>query len=1157
MKKKPDLWIITHPSIKKLMMKLKIISIITMVSITNIFASSTYSQSAKISIDMQNTSLEQVMDAIESQSEFYFIFNQKQIDVNRVVNIHAENEFISDVLPNLFKGTNVNYSILDRKILLTTDPIGNEVLWTKGTSSQQNKITGTVTDAVTKETIPGVNIRIEGTSQGVITSSDGSYAIVISDVSAVLSFSFIGYITEKVQVSNQTIIDVQLTPDITSLEEVIVVGYGTKIKGELTGSIARVDSRTFEKRPLTNTLTALQGAIPGVTIIRGSGKPGSSNYALQIRGISSYAGNKPLILIDGIAGDLNLINPNDISDVTVLKDAAASIYGARAADGVILIATRKGIKGTPTITYSGNIGIKKPRYLKEMASTPHMAEMYDQAMKNIGQPGVSQEIFDKIRANAEPDVTGGWVKYLENEPGFYQNHNWNDIVYGNGVQQNHNLSISGGGENSTYLFSAGYNHDKGIFRYGKNKSNRYNLRMNYDFRLFDRLNIETRTNFDNQDIYEPGQMAEALRVLGRIWNFLPVRNPSGQFYEYIGYGNPVQELLTGTSESNYAKFSTNLKGDLKILNDLKLVAQVGLVYGYNFANDTHPLYYRYAWEGGETPVTTGRYSTSHANYRNSKSLYGSYTAYLEYNKTLFDKHRLNLMIGAAHEESDYVDQSITGYHFASNEIFTLNLADRTRVEYSNFTGYATDWALSSYFGRLSYSFNKKYFLDFTTRVDGSSKFAPSQRWSAVFPAVSVSWNISEENFMQSLNAIDLLKLRASWGQSGNQELAFGNYDYYPLISITGTYPLGSPNAGLPGAVSNIASENRTWETIETRNAGIDFAIFESRLIGSFDYYVKQNNNMLVNKQLPATLGGSAPTQNIGRLQTKGWEASLGWSDSKGNFRYSISSTISDSKNKMIELQGNDSYYEGLVYAREGYSLYSFFGYEDAIIQNEEQLTAYKESISNEPFQLGVGDMMYKDIDGDGKITPFGDDQLGTKGDMVYLGNYLPRYTFSSNINLSYKNFDVSIFLQGVGKREGIRVGDFGYPFYFIWHQPLEYFYGKTWTPENTDAQYPRIIPGGMGYDGLRDWNWRHSDSRIDELAYIRIKTLTLAYNLPQSLCSKVKMQNVRIYVSGQDLFTIAKGTWDNSFDPEETWERNDEQTYPFSSVLSLGLDLKF
>ena len=1021
--------------------------------------------------------------------------------------------------------------------------------------AQQKIITGKVEDG-NNTPLESVSITVKGKPNiGTITDAKGNFSIQVSP-NEILVFNHIGYQQQEVKIGISASLNVILTDAVVNLNEVVVIGYGTKLKGELTGAVSKVDSKTFETRPLTNTMNALQGALPGVTVTRGSGRPGSENYSLQIRGASSIGGSKVLVLIDGVPGDLNLLNPNDIAELTVLKDAAASIYGARAADGVILVTTKKGKKGVPSVSYSGNYGMKKPQFLKTMTNTLQMAEMYDEGMKNVGQPGVSQAVFDKIKANAEPDIASGWIRYLENFPGFYQSHNWNDAVYGTGVQQMHNLSISGGGDNNTYLFSAGYERNEGIFKFGENHSDRYNLRMNYDFKLFHRLNIETRTSFESQQTVEPTSLGLVFYILPKIGSYVPIYNPKGQYYKYQGgFRNPPQYLEEGgLRNSDISNVSTNIKADLMILTNLKLVAQMGVNLGFNNSNNTNPSFNEYNWDGSLFDRVNVPNS---ASYSNSKNLYKIATAYLDYNKTLFDKHKFNLMAGASHESNDLQGQSITGFNFASNELFTLNLADRTKTEYSRFSGNASDWALQSYFGRLSYSYDRKYLVDFTTRMDGSSKFAPSKRWSALFPSIALAWNLSEENFMQSTNTFNNLKLRASWGKSGNQDLVFGNYDYIPLISITGTYPFGNPNTGLPGAVSNIASARRTWETIETKNAGVDFAFLKSKLVGSFDYYIKSNNNMLVNAQLPATLGGTAPTQNIGKLETKGWDFSIGWNDKTGDFKYSISAMISDTKNKLVELKGNDTYSEGLVYARKGYSLNSYFGYQfDGFIKDSKQLDDYKK-LGNIPAKIGIGDVMYKDIDGDGKITAFGDPSKGTKGDMTYLGNLLPRYTFSTNINVSYKRFDLGILLQGVGKRDGIITGAANRPFSAIWDQPLEYFYGKNWTPENPNAPYPRIIPGAVGFNDLEYWNWRTSAMRMNNLAYLKLKVLTVAYNLPQILCSKYKMQSARIYFSGADLVTFSKGTWGGSFNPEEIWERSDEQTYPFSSTVSFGLDIRF
>lgn len=1020
---------------------------------------------------------------------------------------------------------------------------------------QQHSVSGRVTD-MSGYALPGVTVVLKGSNHGTVTDADGDF--VLSDIpgNAVLVFSFVGMKTLEIEIGKETNIRISMEEEAIGLEEVVAVGYGTRVKGALTGAISKVDNTIFETRPLTNALNALQGALPGVVVTRGSGRPGNENYSLQIRGTSSIGGSRTLVLIDGIPGSMELLNPHDIENVTVLKDAAAAIYGARAADGVVLITTKKGKKERLTVNYSGIYGIKTPQFLKKRTNTLQLAEMYDEGMRNVGLPGVSQEVFDKIKMNAEPDPSG-WVKFLENFPGFYQSHDWIDDIYGTGTQQSHNISISGGGDNNAFLFSAGYNKDEGVFNYGENYSNRYNLRMNYDFKLFDRLDISTRNSFENLGNVQPTGLSNVLYFVNQMPSYVPVYNPQGQFYKFQGgFRNPAQHLEeAGISKFNHYKLSSNIKGELLLLKDLKVVTQAGVDIVFKDDKITNPSFNEYNWDGSLFGV---RNTPNSAYFSNSKNIYKLFSAYLDYNKLFFDLHQVSLMTGASHEESDYYSQSITGYNFVSNEIFTLNLADRTKTEYANFTGSQSDWALRSYFGRFSYAFDQKYIVDLTMRMDGSSKFAPDKRWSALFPSVAVAWNLSEENILREIETLNNLKIRTSWGQSGNQELSrFGNYDYISLISLTGSYPLGSPNVGLPGAVPNIASTERTWETIETKNIGIDFSLFKSRLNGSFDYYVKHNTNMLVNDQLPATLGGNAPAQNIGKLRTKGWDFSIGWSDKKGDFKYSITAIVSDSRNKLIELRGNDSYGEGLIFAREGYPLNSYFGYQfDGIIKTEEQLNQYKQ-MGNIPFNLDLGDVMYKDVDGDGKITAFGDPAKGTQGDLVYLGSQLPRYSFSSNINLSYKRFDLTLFLQGVGKRKGIRTGEFAYPFTAVWMQPLEYFYGKNWSEDNPDAEYPRIIPGFVGFDELRTWNWRVSSMQMNNLAYLSIKQLSLAYNLPHSYCSSLKAENIRIYLSTQDLYVFAKDTWNRSFSPEEVWERTDEQTYPFSRVISLGLDIKF
>jgi len=1123
-------------------------------SITQILAANSYSQSTRLSLNLKNVSTKTVLSQIEDKSEFYFIYDATVVDVEKKVSIELKDEPISKVLDELFEGTDVIYKINNRQIALTSE-------YSATGSQQQKTVSGRVTDS-SGALLPGVTVVIKGQAKGTITDADGSYSISNIPSGGTLVFSFVGMKTQEISISGKSIINIVMTDETVGIDEVVAIGYGTQKKGALTGSVAKADSKVLETRPVIGATNALQGTMPGVTIIRGSTRPGQHDATIQIRGYSSMAGAKPLILIDGIAGDLNLINPSDIDNVTVLKDASASIYGARASDGVIIVTTKKGKSGKPQISYSGNFGIKKLGYLKEMPTTSQLIDVYNEFRTNMGLSPTSQDVVSKIKGgSSEVNLSGSWMAGFETYPGFYGYTDWSHEILGNGTQQNHNVDISGGGENNTYLFSARYNRDGGFFKFGDPQvSNKYNLSANNSFKnLFNRLDIDTRIQFDNEITDEPSQVDYALNQLNYMWRFIPMYNPSGQFYMWQGFSNPANALANGgRTNLRHDRLTFNAKGDLRILDGLKLTAQYGTVISNDATKLNVRSYPEYGWD--KDKVEFMRNSINWAIYQTGYQRYSSYTSYLDYIKTYATKHNFSLMAGAAHEENVANTGSMSGANFLSNDIFTLNMSDKTDIKYLSANTYASNWALTSFFGRLGYNYEGKYLIDLTLRTDGSSKFAPEKRWSSMFPAVLAAWNLGNESFIRSMNAFNNLKLRLSWGKSGNQELSFGNYDYISLININNSaYDFGETGVNFPGATSGVASQERTWETITTYNAGIDFAVLNSRLSGSFDVYKKRNSDMLVNQALPALFGASAPTQNIGELKSKGFEFTLGWKDKIADFTYGISFILSDSKNKLVSLKGSDTKAEGLVYAREGYPLQSYFGYVyEGIIQNESQLAEYKKLGGIVPARIGIGDAMYKDVDGDGKITAFGDD--GKSGDMVYLGNRMPRYTYSSNINLSYKNFDLSIFLQGVGKQNIMRTGALATPYYYWWWSPMEYFVGKTWTPERTNAEFPRGVMGARGWDDIRDWNYvRSSDApyRLINNAYLRVKVITLAYRLPKSFCQKIKLQNVRIYISGEDLFTFAKGTWDNSFDPEEGWLRTDADSYPFSKTLSMGLDVKF
>lgn len=1026
----------------------------------------------------------------------------------------------------------------------------------------QKTVSGLVTDSSDNKSLENVSVIVEGIEGGTVTDSKGAYSITVPSSSAALIFSFVGYNTQKIVVGNSTQLNVSLVNSDNKLNDVVVIGYGTRPKGAITGAISSVKAEVFEDRPRVNVYDALQGRLPGVTITRASGAPGDQRFNLQVRGYSSVNGNQPFILIDGAPGDINNINPADIAAITVLKDAAAAIYGNRAADGVILVTTKKGKSGAPGVQYTANVALKSPNYMKKMMNTLHYAEFLDEGLRNVGIPGIPDSIFEKIRNNAPPDLEQGWNYGLTNYPGFYGYTDWNKVIYKKAIQQYHNISISGGGEYTSYLFSGGYNRDNGTIRFGENYSDQYNLRFNYDFRLFKKVNFQTRTSFENTSTHQPSLLNgdNAITNTIRQLPFLPVYNLEGQFYGYQGYGNPAQWLTDGGQQLyQLSRFNTNIKADYKVVNGLTLTGQAAFRLDYDNNRSIVKTFTRYNYIGEVQDI---RNNPNSAAYSNNKLLYKLFQVYADYNTRFGSDHRLNVTLGTSLEQTNHEGQNVTGYNFPGNNIFTLNLADRTKVAYSNFGGFLNNQALNSYFGRLSYSYKDKLILDVTGRTDGSSKFAPDKRWSDIFPSVALAYNLVGEEFIKRTNIFDLFKLRVSYGKLGNQDIsALGLFDYTPLINVIKdgngnviAYPIGSPNAGLSGVAANPASNDRTWETIETKNIGIDLQTLNSRLSFSFDYFNKTNENMLVAIAVPATFGGNAPSSNQGRLETKGFETSISWNDQIKDFRYGVSAQLSDNRNKLVKLKNSDSYGQGLNFAREGYPIYSYFGYEfDGIIQTKEQLDEYKK-LQGVPPDISLGDVMFKDLDGDGKLTQFGDQSKGLAGDMKYLGSLNPRYTYSSNLSVGYKQFDLSVFIQGIGKRTIQYQGAISTPNNFFW-PTLEYYYGKTWSPDNTTAKYPRYIAGAVGFDDIRNYNYQTSSLVMQNAAYLRVKVITLSYNLPSSIAGKIKMRSARIYFSGQDLFTMSKGTLGGNFDPEDGFR--DETTYPLNKVYSFGIDLNF
>lgn len=1162
-------WPHTLPKIWRMM---KLATFLLFISCLQVSATA-YSQRNDITLSLQGVSLEQAFSAIRQQSGYLFLYNNEKLaGTQEKISVHLKDATIDEVMKACLKGLPLSYLIMDKTVVITPDPLSkNALLPRPGEFPADREITGVVTDDAGGQPLAGVTIRVKGEDVGTITDAQGKFKLEVPD-GAVIEVSYLGYASKEIPADGKTIFNISLAATATGLNQLVVIGYGTKLKAsDLTGSIAKLNGDKLESRPVTGTLDALQGLIPGVNITRQNGQPGQQGYKLAIRGTSSINGNVPLVLIDGVPGDLSLINPEDIQDITVLKDATAAIYGARAADGVILVTTKRGkASQSPQVSYSFNLAVKKIGFIKKATSTDHFVRMFNEANKNDGDPQTfSDETLAKIAAN-DPGEGKGENWSLQSYPMFYQSRDWYGSLFKTVLRPTHNVSVSGGGKNSTYLVSFGDTRDNGNIAVGNNSSVRDNLRINLHIDLLKNLKLDGNISYDYLNTKQPSELNDAIDNGLKVFSYVPVKNPAGNYYGYQGYENPFQELLMGGSEDiTDSRWNNNFKLSWEPITGLTWTGQLGINLE-QFKDDANfPTNAEHNWDNSINSLV--RNNPNSATYRNWNSVYKIYSTYLNYDKT-FGKHELMAMIGASSEKFTRQSEYMSGADFTSNDIFPLPLSDPKNLSAGDYWD-NNPWALLSYFGRVSYSFAGKYYLEGTMRKDGSSKFSPEKRWSEIYPSISAAWKISEEPFFKnhiSDNIVNLFKVRASWGRTGNQDIpALGLFDYIQLISIGGQYPIDGSTISKMASLNGIASPERTWETIETKNLGLDLVLFRSRLALSFDIYRKNNRNMLVSVAYPATLGATAPTSNAGSLLDKGWEFTGSWNSEIGKVHFNVGVILNYNSNIVTNLQGQDTYNLGLTTARQGYPLNSYFGYKGSVIRTQAALDAYASKYAGKGIVpatqpngyggLGIGDVMYQDMDGDGQITTYGDKSKGYSGDAVFLGSQDPKLTYSMTGGLSYNNIDFSFILQGTGNKYVWRGnGNFGVPLGQFWFQPLDYFYGKTFTKDNTNAQYPRLSNNAT----VKSNNYQFSSLWLENTRYLRVKNITIGYTFKNIQLSKLKLHNLRIYFSGQDVFELAKGTWGNTYDPEESNpDPNNyayyENNYPMYRTFSFGANVNF
>jgi TonB-linked SusC/RagA family outer membrane protein len=1027
-------------------------------------------------------------------------------------------------------------------------------------SQQQITIKGKVVSAEDNMGIPGVNVNVKGAGGGVSTDIDGNFTINVPSSNSVLVFSAVGMKTQEVKVGTQKVINVVMTPDLTALNEVVVVGFGTQKKATLTGAVSVLSSKTFEGRgAVSSPLQVMQGTVPGVIVTRSSGAPGEEGWAVKLRGAASANSTNPLIIIDGIEfndgiGGLRNINPEDIESMNILKDASASIYGARAAGGVILITTKKAKSGEITVQYNSSFTGKTIGLQPQLMNLDQWSNAVLQARRNDGlaetdtwirYAQLAQQYKGQYldMSNSREPIPGNFAGvfdfvFIEND--------WQKLLWGDAFSTQHQLSVSGGSENSQYRLSLGYLNDVSTLKWGNNSKDRYNLRLSNSFKFNDKVSLESVIAYGNENQVKPSRITDVLPSSSYAQPGLPSQTIDGKPYAWGNWRAP--NWLAELGGDNTLKVKTvNISEELnwKIDSNFKFTTQLG----YNNAVAVRDIvekpidFYNYAgtkvsWSG--PTQADSKYTKSFSN-----NDFYSVTAFLNWNKEIANSHNLSAMLG-------------TQYNYNLFERTEMSIKDiKSSLQIPNGTGVMTidaeKWheAMMSYFGRVNYNYKQRYLVEANMRYDGSSKFQPVNRWN-FFWGASGGWRITQEEFMESIKSVvNDLKLRFSYGVLGNQS-GINRYDgsqLYNFSSASGALIDGTRVSTI-NTNGQIASTGRTWERIYNYNLALDFGFLNNRLTGTAEIFLKNNNNMLIAAQYPGILGDKAPAANIGKYEAKGFEGNLTWSDKIGQVKYRIGGNFTYVNNKLIDLGATNVLTSGYRATTQGYSLNSYFGLlYTGKIQTQQELQKYKDYYLSGngiglPSNIRLGDNMFEDVNKDGKLD---------QNDYVYLGSDDPKVSYSITGGAEWKSFDFSFILQGAAQRTIFRDGpNWRIPMRQVFVNTTNQSVGNTWSTENRDAYYPTYTNNSA----LNTYNYQASSWSVENGAYIRLKNISLGYTLPESFTNKTKfISKLRIFLTGDDL-------WENSkikdgWDPEQTRDVSGLGRFPFNRTLTLGLSATF
>ncbi len=1112
---------------------MRITTFLCLFSFVQVFASPSVGQ-VRLKLKMRDTSIEEVLQKIEENTNFRFFYQSKDLKMKKLINVEFEHKTVREILDEVLPPLQLGYEIFDNYIAIKSVFDTQSLNVIQG----QKSVSGKVTDP-SGLPLPGVTVVVRGTTIGTVTNADGEYSLANIPEGAVLKFSFVGMRAQEVSVGKQPVINITMLEEAIGIEEVVAVGYGTQKKINMTGAVASINfDEEIVNRPITNASQALSGRLTGVWVSQNSGRPGSDGAQIRVRGWGTMNNSNPLVIIDGVEGDFSQINPNDIESISVLKDAASSaIYGSKAANGVVLVTTKMGKNNEKMqVEISSYAGVQSlGRRYDLITNSADFMEVCNQALENDGSSALfSDDLISAFR--------NGTDKYK------YPKTDWFDVLFSNALIHEHNVSIRGGSKLSSSFLSFNYLNQDGMVP--NTSSERYGIRANQDLKVNDWLKVSGRLNYVRR-ISKIPYSDSTYGDLGRVWEGLSGASPfiapytrDGEFgsVEAIDEDgnllydnrNPLIDAANGENRTEENLVIVNASLEINLTKDLLWKTNFATTGSWELEDNYNESIYGYTDSGVET--TTKNYNREGIEMSRSQvsSVNNSLYSTLSYNKEFGQRHNISAIAGVQMEGLTIKNVYARSTTPAKEGLTQVDAGtDGIQAE-----GTKYGYRMFSYFGRVNYSFLDKYLVEANIRADASSRFKEGNRWG-IFPGFSAGWRLIDESFIQDLKLFSNLKLRASWGQLGNQNVD----DYWPYLtvieqsnSVSYNYD-GSFSAG--AAVTSMIDEDITWETTTTLDFGIDAGFLDNRISIEADYFKKTTKDIIVQLPIPSLLGDiDAPYENVGKMINNGIEIITNFSNQKkrrSQFGYDLGLNFTYIKNEVTKFRGGDSPDQTYL-IREGYTYKHLYGYKAiGIYQSDEEAAEHMYDNGSVP---SAGNLKFEDVNNDGKLS-----YLDKQG----LGNTIPKVTFGITPRFNYKGFDLSMLFQGVAGVNAYTQNSFTNMSYE--NLVISKCWENGWSETNTNTDMPSAR-------FTNTWNQYVSSFWVKEISFIKLKNIQFGYLFPENITSRLHLHKLYVYANAQNVFTIVNKDYEG-YDPERNTFDAGKSMYPIPRIISLGVNLNF